>query len=524
MVAEWRLRHADGSWRVLQSFVTNLIDESSVGGLVLNSRDISDQKALEEQLRHQAFHDPLTGLANRALFSEQLDQAVRRRGRIGAGLALLFVDLDSFKAVNDLHGHGLGDELLKQVAERLRAALRDADAIGRLSGDEFAVLFEGVATDFTPRSGAERLIDAFAEPFRIGSSDVFVTASVGVALDGSAGASAEDLLRNADLAMYAAKTKNRGSYEVFSLDMHSVILDRMQIASELRRALDEHEFQVYYQPIVDGAGTIDGAEALIRWNHPERGLVLPGEFIGAAESSGIIVPIGEWMLRHACQEFETLTRAVADGERLGLSVNLSTRQLSDPSLLDTVQSALANASLDSERLTLEITESAVMENLANTIRVLTQLRGSGVKIAIDDFGTGYSSLSLLNEIPLDTLKIDRAFVTDITKRAESARLIRAILLLASDLGLHTVAEGVEELDQHHLLQTLGCQASQGFYFAKPQPAAQLLQLLQQNATRPAAAPASPSDPVAHERPMSVHHKQKPEKRNTTTLVRTMRAR
>jgi diguanylate cyclase (GGDEF)-like protein/PAS domain S-box-containing protein len=486
-VVEWRVLHADGSWRVLQSIVTNLIDEPSVGGLVLNSRDISDQKALEEQLRHQAFHDPLTGLANRALFSEQLDQAVRRRGRIGAGLALLFVDLDSFKAVNDLHGHGLGDDLLIQVADRLQATLRDADAIARLSGDEFAVLFEAVAVDFTPRSGAERLIKAFAEPFRVGSSEIFVTASVGVALDGSAGESAEDLLRNADLAMYAAKTKNRGSYEIFSPDMHSTILDRMRIASDLRRALDQHEFQVYYQPIVDGAGTINGAEALIRWNHPDRGLILPGEFIGPAESSGIIVPIGEWMLRHACEEFATSTRAVADGERLGLNINLSTRQLSDPSLFDTVQSALANAGLEPGRLTLEITESAIMENVANTIRVLTQLRSIGVKIAIDDFGTGYSSLSLLNEIPLDTLKIDRAFVTDIAKRSEPARLIRAILLLASDLGLRTVAEGVEELDQHQLLQGLGCQESQGFYFAKPQPAAQLLELLQQDSHTPHAA-------------------------------------
>jgi len=491
MVVEWRVHHGDGSWRVLQSIVTNLIDEPSVGGLVLNSRDISDQKTLEEQLRHQAFHDPLTGLANRALFSEQLDQAVRRRGRIGAGLALLFVDLDSFKAVNDLHGHGLGDEVLKQVAERLEAALRDADSIARLSGDEFAVLFEGVALDFTPRSGAERLINALAEPFRVGASDVFVTASIGVALDAAAGESAEDLLRNADLAMYAAKTKNRGSYEIFSLDMHSMILDRMRISSDLRRALDEHEFQVYYQPIVDGAGTIDGAEALIRWNHPERGLVLPNEFIGAAESSGIIVPIGEWILRHACQEFVTSTRAVVDGERLGLNINLSIRQLTDPSLFDTVQSALANAGLAAQRLTLEITESAIMENVANTIRVLTQLRSSGVKIAIDDFGTGYSSLSLLNEIPLDTLKIDRAFVTDIAKRSEPARLIRAILLLASDLGLHTIAEGVEELDQHELLQGLGCEASQGFYFAKPQPAAQLLELLQHDLARPDDARSRP---------------------------------
>jgi diguanylate cyclase (GGDEF)-like protein/PAS domain S-box-containing protein len=484
-VAEWRVRHADGSWRFLQSIVTNLIHESSVGGLVLNSRDITDQKALEEQLRHQAFHDQLTGLANRALFAEHLDQALRRRSRIGAGLALLFVDLDEFKAVNDLHGHTLGDELLKQAAERLRATLRDADAIARIGGDEFAVLFEGVAVGSDPRAAAERVIEAFAQPFRVQSSDVFVTASIGIALDDSGTESAEDLLRNADLAMYATKTTNRGRYEVFSTDMHSMILDRMQVEVDLRRALDQGEFQVYYQPIIDHpSGTIGGVEALIRWNHPDRGLVMPAEFISVAESSGTIVQIGEWMLQHACNEFEGLTRGVAGGESLGLSVNMSTRQLSDPLLLDTVRSALANAGLDAKRLTLEITESTVMEDVTNSFRVLTELRSIGVKIAIDDFGTGYSSLSLLSEIPVDTLKIDQSFVTDIAKRPEPARLIRAILLLASDFGLHTVAEGVEERDQDEVLQGLGCQASQGFYFARPMPATQLGKLLERDSCIP----------------------------------------
>ena len=234
MVTEWRVRHADGSWRFLQSIVTNLLHEPSVGGLVLNSRDITDQKLLEDQLRHEAFHDPLTGLANRALFAEHLDQAVRRRSRTGSGLAVLFIDLDSFKAVNDLHGHTLGDELLKQMAERLRTTLRDADVIARLGGDEFGVLFEGVALDARPRSAAERLVASFVQPFRIEASDVFVTASIGIAFDDGGTEGAEDLLRNADLAMYAAKTKNKGSYEVFSPGMHSMILNRMQVESDLR--------------------------------------------------------------------------------------------------------------------------------------------------------------------------------------------------------------------------------------------------------------------------------------------------
>jgi diguanylate cyclase (GGDEF)-like protein/PAS domain S-box-containing protein len=478
MVAEWRVRHADGSWRFLQSIVTNLIHEPSVGGLVLNSRDVTDQKTLEDQLRHQAFHDQLTGLANRALFAEHLDQALRRQSRMGSELAVLFIDLDEFKTVNDLHGHTLGDELLKQAAERLRTTLRTADAIARIGGDEFAVLFEGVGLGLDA-SAAERVIESFAQPFFIESSEVYVTASMGMALNDSGTESAEDLIRNADLAMYAAKTANKGRFEVYSTNMHSTILDRMQMEVDLRHALDQSEFQAYYQPIVTlPSRTIVGVEALIRWNHPERGLVMPGEFIGVAESSGMIVSIGAWILHHACQEFEALTRRVAGGENLGLSVNLSTRQLSDPLLIDTVRGALANSGLDARRLTLEITESAIMEDVSNTFLVLTELRSFGVKIAIDDFGTGYSSLSLLSEIPVDTLKIDQSFVTSVAKRPEPGRLIRAIELLAFDFGLCTVAEGVEELDQLEALQGLGCQTAQGYYFARPQPASQLAKLLE----------------------------------------------
>jgi diguanylate cyclase (GGDEF)-like protein len=481
MVAEWQVRHADGSWRFLQSIVTNLIHEPSVGGLVLNSRDITDQKTLEDQLRHQAFHDQLTGLANRALFAEHLDQALRRQSRMGGGLAVLFIDLDEFKTVNDLHGHTLGDELLKQAAERLRTTLRTADAIARIGGDEFAALFEGVGLGLDASAAAERVIESFAQPFLIESLEVFVTASMGMALNDSGTESPEDLMRNADLAMYAAKAANKGRYEVFSTNMHSTILDRMQMEVDLRHALDQSEFEAYYQPIVTlPLGTIVGVEALIRWNHPQRGLVMPGEFIGVAESSGIIVQIGAWILHHACQEFEALTREVAGGQNLGLSVNLSTRQLSDPLLIDTVRGALTNSGLEARRLTLEITESAVMVDVPNTFRVLTELRSFGVKIAIDDFGTGYSSLSLLSEIPVDTLKIDQSFVTNVAKRPEPGRLIRAIQSLASDFGLRTVAEGVEELDQLEALEGLGCQVAQGFYFARPQPASQLAELLERD--------------------------------------------
>lgn len=480
MVAEWQVRHADGSWRFLQSIITNLIHEPSVGGLVLNSRDITDQKTLEDQLRHQAFHDQLTGLANRALFLEHLDQALRRQSRMGGELAVLFIDLDEFKNINDLHGHSLGDELLRQAAERLRTTLRDADAIARIGGDEFAALFEGVALGLDASAAAQRIIESFAQPFLIESSEVLVTASMGMALNEIGTESAEDLIRNADLAMYAAKTTNKGRYEVFSTNMHSTILDRMQMELDLRHALDHSEFEAYYQPIVTlPSGTIVGAEALIRWNHPQRGLVMPSEFIGVAESSGMIVQIGAWILHQACKEFEVLTEGVAGSQSLGLSVNLSTRQLSDPLLIDTVRSALTNSGLEARRLTLEITESAIMVDVPKTFRVLTELRSFGVKIAIDDFGTGYSSLSLLSEIPADTIKIDQSFVTNVAKRPEPGRLIRAIQSLASDFGLRTVAEGVEDLDQLEALEGLECQAAQGFYFARPQPATQLAELLGQ---------------------------------------------
>lgn len=476
---EWRARHADGSWRFLQTTITNLIHEPSVGGLLLNSRDITDQKDLEAQLREQAFYDPLTGLANRALFAEDLDLAVRRQSRTGSGLALLFIDLDDFKAVNDLLGHALGDVVIKEAAQRLRTVMRDADAICRLGGDEFAVLLEGVALDSDPRAAAERVIASFAQPFRVESSEVLLTASIGMALYDPSSHTAEDLLRNANLAMYSAKTKNKGSYEVFSDAMHSKILDRMQVESDLRRAIGQDEFEIHYQPLVDlSSRTIEGVEALIRWNHPQRGVVPPLEFIPVAESSELIVQIGEWVLTQACQEFATLTRQVEGGERLGLSINLSPRQFSDSLLVHTIRNALANSGLNATRLTLEITESTIMEDVALTADVLAQLRSFGVRISIDDFGTGYSSLSLLSEILVDELKIDRIFVADVATRPEPARLIRAILLLASDFGLHTVGEGVEEHDQLQLLEELGCQSGQGYFFARPMPAGQLLELLQ----------------------------------------------
>jgi len=479
-VAEWRLRHADGSWRSFQSVVTNLFDEPSVRGLVLNSRDITDQKALEDQLRHQAFHDPLTGLANRALFSEHLEHAVRRRIRSGTGLAVLFIDVDDFKAVNDLRGHALGDKLLSRVGLRLEEALRDADLIARLGGDEFAVLLETEPVDPHPCVVASRLIEAFTEPFVMGTSEVFARVSIGVAIDDAGGESAEELLRNADLAMYAAKISGKGTYEVYTPEMHSIILDRMETEAELRRALEREELVVYYQPIVDVATrTVVDLEALVRWDRGEAGLAMPSDFIDVAETSGLIVSLGAWVLNRACNDMHSFfEQSGGPKSQLGLSVNLSPRQLSDPNLIVTVREALESSGLDAARLTLEITESTIMQNTPRTCEVLAQLRGLGVKIAIDDFGTGYSSLGSLRDIPLDILKIDRTFVTDISTSDESIRLAKTILQLADDFHLRTVAEGIEEVEQLTALEGLGCDSVQGFYLGRPMAPQDLARVLQ----------------------------------------------
>jgi diguanylate cyclase (GGDEF)-like protein/PAS domain S-box-containing protein len=477
-VTEWRLRHADGSWRSFQSVVTNLLDEPSIRGLVMNSRDITEQKALEDQLRHQAFHDPLTGLANRALFSEHLEHAVRRRIRTGAGLAVLFIDIDDFKAINDLRGHALGDELLGRVAGRLQETLREADLIARLGGDEFAVLLELEPVDPHPSVVATRLIDNLAKPFKMGAADVHVRASIGVALDHGGAESAEELLRNADLAMYSAKIRGKNTYDVYSSEMHSVILDRMKMESDLRRALEHDEFVLHYQPIFDtSTRSIVDLEALIRWDRGEDGLVMPSDFIDVAEASGLIVPLGAWVLERACSDMARFFNPPEASRSIGLSVNLSRRQLSDPELIDTVRQALAKSGMEASDLTLEMTESAIMENPARAHEVMAQFRELGIKIAIDDFGTGYSSLGSLRDIPLDILKIDRMFVTDIATSPDSARLAKTIMQLANDFELRTVAEGIEKSEQLQELERLGCDSVQGYFLGKPMTAIELAERL-----------------------------------------------
>jgi len=486
---EWRLRHFDGTWRTFQSVLTNLLYEPSVAGLVLNSRDVTDQRELETQLRHQALHDRLTGLANRALFLEHLDRAVRRRARSGGSLEVMLIDLDDFTAVNDLCGHARGDELLQQVARRLQETLRDADAIARVGGDEFAVLFEGSSAGVDSYAAATRLLEKFAQPFELGADTVAVTASIGVATDITGAETDDELMRHADLAMYAAKAQGKRSCAVYTSDLHGSILDAMRVETELRRALERDEFVLFYHPIVHiETGRATGVEALIRWNHPERGLVNPGEFIPIAESSGLVVPIGEWTLRRACSDLQMFA-GDPDGAPLRLSVNVSPLQLSQPGFVAVVRDILQNAQLDVARLTLEVTETLFVDDLAGRLKVLSDLRGLGMKIAIDDFGTGYSSLGSLRDMPVDILKIDKSFVDHIVNSPESARLVRMILQLADDFHLHTVAEGAEDLQQVQLLRALGCPSVQGYFFSRPLPACELTALRQHDFSIPSPRPS-----------------------------------
>ncbi|MGD0809719.1 MAG: EAL domain-containing protein [Acidimicrobiales bacterium] len=478
VTVEWRMRHSDGSWRSLQSVLTNLLNEPSVAGLVLNSRDVTVRKALEEQLRHQAFHDPLTGLANRALFSEHLNNSVHRRRRSGVALGVMFIDLHNFKAVNDLHGHARGDQVLKEVGDRLKTEVRDADVIARLGGDEFAVLLEGPKDEFDPDAVAGRLAESFVRPFGEGDNRLVVQVNIGVAVSGDNAESVSELLRDADLAINAAKAAGAGSYVRFTSALHQQILDRMQIESELRLAVERNELRVHYQPVVKlSSGEIEGVEALIRWAHPVQGMVPPGRFIAVAESSGLIVKIGEWVLRQACGDLQAMTRIA--GRPLRMSVNVSARQLSHPGFEDMVLSALRHANADPAQITLEITESQLIDDMAGKADLLARLRQHGLKIAIDDFGTGYSSLSSLRDMPIDTLKIDKSFIDGIALSRDSARLTQTVIHLAVDLGLGIVAEGAEKLEQVEVLRSLGCDLVQGYFFSRPVPVAELERLLRE---------------------------------------------
>ncbi|MDP9457558.1 MAG: EAL domain-containing protein [Actinomycetota bacterium] len=472
---EYRFRHADGSWRHLESSGVNLLEEPSVGGIVVNTRDITERKLLEERLLHQALHDPLTGLANRALLLDRLGHALDRADRTEACVAALFLDLDDFKVVNDSLGHDAGDELLVAAAERLGSCLRPEDTIARLGGDEFVVLLEDVRGRGEATEAATRIAEALREPFLLGAhEEAFVSVSIGVALasggEDRTGSSPDDLLRWADVAMYEAKRKGKAHHAVFDPSMDARALERLRLGADLGRAVERGEFRVHYQPEVElSTGRIVGFEALVRWEHPEQGLVSPARFIPVAEETGLIVPIGRWVLEEACRRAKEWQEHRPNGPPPLMSVNLSARQFEHPDLACDVARALGESGLDPGRLVLEITESVLMEDAPSTIATLEELKSLGVGLAVDDFGTGYSSLSYLRRFPVDYLKIDRSFVDGIEEDSGGAVLVSGIVDLGHALGLSVVAEGVETEGQLGLLRGMGCELAQGYHFARPMP-------------------------------------------------------
>jgi diguanylate cyclase (GGDEF)-like protein/PAS domain S-box-containing protein len=466
---ELRWQHRDGSWRWLEVKGTNLLHQPGVRGIVLNARDISRHKSLEAQLVQRALHDQLTGLPNRMLFMDRLEQALERSARRGKFAAVLFLDLDRFKLVNDNLGHDHGDQLLVQVADRLRGCLRRVDTIARIGGDEFTVLLEDVGVSADAALVAERIIEAFRGSFRIENQEIFVGASIGIALGGrDQGTTAQGLLRNADIAMYRAKANGRACFEVFKSSMRETVKGRLKMETELRRALDRGELRLHYQPQVDlRSARIVGLEALVRWEHPERGLVPPGSFIPMAEETGLILPIGRWVLETACRQAAIWRADTEVGLDLVMAVNLSPREFRHPRLVQDVGQVLAESGLDASGLEVEITEGTAMGDADATVKTLEHLKAIGIRLAIDDFGTGYSSLGYLKRFPIDVLKVDRSFVAGLPANRGDAAIVRAVVGLTRALGLKAVAEGVETTEQLAELRGLGCDQGQGYLFGRP---------------------------------------------------------
>ncbi len=435
-------------------------------------REVTERKNAEEQLRRNAFHDPLTGLPNRLLFTERLTQIISRSKQIpGRMFAVLFLDLDRFKVINDSLGHLVGDQLLIAIARRLETCVKRTDIVARLGGDEFTILLDDIQTEDAASHVAERIHQELALPFTLNGYEVFTTVSIGIALSTTDFNHTEDLLRGADIAMYRAKALGKACHEVFDTEMHNEAMRQMQLENDLRRALERGEFRVYYQPIVSlTTGRLAGFEALMRWQHPERGLVSPGEFIPIAEETGLILPMGQWILMEACRQLSEWQKKYPQYRRLSMSVNISSRQFSQRGTIDLLKDVLDKTGLNPALLKLEITETAIMENTESAMEILLALKKMGVQLSVDDFGTGYSSLGYLYRFPMDVLKIDRSFISRVDTDGEKLELVRTIITLAWNLGMDVIAEGVETTKQLAQLKMLKCEYGQGYLFSKPMSA------------------------------------------------------
>ncbi len=466
-----RWRHRDGSYRYVENVRSNLLDNPHVRGVVLNSRDVTERRELEDQLRHRAFHDALTGLPNRDLFEERLERAAA-----GGTPAVLFVDLDSFKTVNDNLGHATGDDLLVEVARRLRSVVGADDTVARFGGDEFAVLVGRAGDKHSIRTLAQRILDALAQPLAVACRQLVVAASVGVAI-GSGRTTAAKLMQNADVALYRAKSAGKGRCRFYEPAMHAAARERFELEAELRDAVESERFVLHYQPVFDVAtGALVGTEALLRWVHPERGLVSPGTFIPLAEQTRLVVPIGQWVAREACRQAGEWARR-HPGTPLTMSINLSFVQAEEVSLVDELAAAISVARIPPERLVVEITEGVMMRELDSSVLALYALKQLGVELVVDDFGTGYSSLSYLNQLPLDGLKIPKPFIDEVEHRERDYALTHGLVELAHTLGLRTVAEGVETDGQLERVAAMGCDLVQGYLLGRPGGAAEIEALL-----------------------------------------------
>jgi len=477
-VIEGRLRHRQGRWCLAETTVSNLLGDDSVRGILLTSRDVAERRRLEHELRRQALHDPLTGLANRTLLRDRLEHAVARCRRGAESLALVTVDLDDFKVVNDTLGHPAGDRVLVEVARRLLQSVRAGDTVARMGGDEFAILLEH-ADEATLDLVAQRVQSWPQSPIRFDASTVPIQGSMGVATTSGSSFDAEELLRNADLAMYAAKSKGKGSYEVFRDSMHADVVERERREEALHRALRVGELVLHYQPVVEVAsGRISGAEALVRWEHPDRGLMLPGEFLPLAEQSELVALIGRFALGEACRQARRWQQRFPHLARFAVSVNVGpTRHLTSPQLVTEVRHALVETGLEPNTLVLEIAENALLGDVSTIIPALHALKELGVQLALDDFGEAWSSLGGLRSLPVDKLKIDRSLVQEIRSSNQDASIVTTVLAMARSLGVSTVAEGVESFEQLAFLQENGCNEAQGFLLSVPLPPADFESLL-----------------------------------------------